>query len=435
MKNLKKRNKIKRIFPLNKEDNSNYFFGYYGKSPWSKDEKNILGTKVPFLDRHPSIKDKAEIIIKNIQTGKIKKIAESGSWSWQQGCMLQWIGPDFNSKIIFNDFDIKNKKFISRIININTKKERKIDFPVYAVLPDGKKALSLNFSRLDDLRKGYGYPGKEDENKNKKVPEKEGVYLLDLEKNKSKLIVSLKDLYNYKYVNSMEKGKHWVDHIEISPDGKRACFFHRWEIGEGLFHTRLFSCNIEGKNLFMFPDSGFYSHITWKNNKELFGFASLSEKFGNIRSGGKNKKSRDLLKKMISLYRKITPRFIKKRILPIGYFILKDKTRKSMKLNKVNNEDGHGTWFNDRYLITDTYPDKKHYRRLIFYDLKKNKGKTIGKFYALPDKKYIKKENLNNYDAGGLRCDLHPRWDREGKKICFDSVHEGFRGIYEICLR
>ena len=28
------------------------------------------------------------------------------------------------------------------------------------------------------------------------------------------------------------------------------------------------------------------------------------------------------------------------------------------------------------------------------------------------------------------RCDLHPRWNRKGDMICFDSVFEGHRGLY-----
>jgi len=415
--------KSNRIFP--KE--GNYFFGYYGISPWNKKGDKILGMKVPFLYKHPTTDDKAEILIKDLNTNKSKEIAETKTWSWQQGCMLQWVGPDFNSKIIFNDFG-KNK-FISKIKEIKTGKEKEINFPIYAVLSNGKKALSLNFSRLDDTRKGYGYPGIKDKFFDENHPKNDGIFLVDLEKDEHKLIISLNDLYNCKSLGSMNRGKHWVDHIEISPDGKRFSFFHRWEIGNGLFHTRLFSADVDGKNLFMFPDSGFYSHIKWKNNKELFGYASLSEKFGNIRSGKKN--NNFIFKIIRPLYKKLVPKFLKKNFIPLGYWILKDKQPKQnhIKLD-IEKQDGHSTWnpvFRN-YVLTDTYPDKNDYRELILYSAKKDKKEILGRFYSIPklDK------NSKDFANSSFRCDLHPRWSFDGRKICIDSVHEGKRNMYEI---
>jgi len=32
--------------------------------------------------------------------------------------------------------------------------------------------------------------------------------------------------------------------------------------------------------------------------------------------------------------------------------------------------------------------------------------------------------------TGEMRCDLHPRWSRQGTQVCFDSVHEGPRQMY-----
>ena len=40
-----------------------------------------------------------------------------------------------------------------------------------------------------------------------------------------------------------------------------------------------------------------------------------------------------------------------------------------------------------------------------------------------------------SWDNSPFRVDLHPRWNWQGNKACFDSVHEGFRGIYVIKLK
>ena len=29
-----------------------------------------------------------------------------------------------------------------------------------------------------------------------------------------------------------------------------------------------------------------------------------------------------------------------------------------------------------------------------------------------------------------MRADLHPRWDRDQRRVCIDSIHEGSRQIY-----
>jgi len=47
-----------------------------------------------------------------------------------------------------------------------------------------------------------------------------------------------------------------------------------------------------------------------------------------------------------------------------------------------------------------------------------NRRTDIGGFYAPPEL------------DGPIRCDLHPRWNRDGTKVCIDSLHEGSRQIY-----
>ena len=89
----------------------------------------------------------------------------------------------------------------------------------------------------------------------------------------------------------------------------------------------------------------------------------------------------------------------------------------------VLTENGHMTFSpaNDRWMVSDTYPDAGTHERILFlYDMASGQRTDLGSFYADPT---LSKEN---------RCDLHPRWSRDGRQICIDSVHEHERQMYVI---
>jgi hypothetical protein len=70
-------------------------------------------------------------------------------------------------------------------------------------------------------------------------------------------------------------------------------------------------------------------------------------------------------------------------------------------------------------VLTDTYPDKDGFRTLLLFDPATETRTDIGRFHGPfpPD--------------GEIRCDLHPRWNRDGTQVCIDSIHEdGKRQVY-----
>ncbi|NOR44515.1 MAG: hypothetical protein GQ534_02930 [Candidatus Delongbacteria bacterium] len=75
-------------------------------------------------------------------------------------------------------------------------------------------------------------------------------------------------------------------------------------------------------------------------------------------------------------------------------------------------------------MLFDSYPDRSRMRHLYVYDLKNDDIEEIGEF--LEPLKYDNEAIYNNE----TRCDLHPRWSTDGKKIYFNSVHEGKRHLY-----
>ena len=86
------------------DDGFHYFFGYYDKSPLSKDYTKLLALKVSFLNRLPSANDIAVVGYFDLKKeNQFVELAQTRTFNWQQGCMLQWLGPEHNKKIIFND--------------------------------------------------------------------------------------------------------------------------------------------------------------------------------------------------------------------------------------------------------------------------------------------------------------------------------------------
>jgi hypothetical protein len=65
----------------------------------------------------------------------------------------------------------------------------------------------------------------------------------------------------------------------------------------------------------------------------------------------------------------------------------------------------------------DSYPDKRLDQHLYLFDLKNVQFKQLASIYS-PFK-----------FRGQVRCDLHPRWDREGKNVVVDSSMNGTRKL------
>jgi len=361
---------------------ANYFFGYYDKSPWDHSQKYLLYLSTPLIQRHPTIKDYGNIGVINLKTNEKQTVAKTRAWNWQMGCMLKWMKNKNNDPLFIHN-DYRSGKYVSVIRNVEEGIQDVIRFPVYTIDYKSKKALSLNFQRLQHLRPGYGYHP-QNYSLEKYSPSDDGIYSIDLEKREVELVLSLDELAQDVGV---EKNYHWVNHIEFNPSGTRVVFFHRYKL-DGKRESRLFTMNPDGSDLYCLLDGGGASHFTWKNDEEILAWARLPQSDNNKH-----------------------------------YYLFKDKTKKRKKIGEnILCQSGHPSFSSDkRWLLTDTYPDNGGWKTLILFDMKEKERYDLGKFYT--PKKY------NKY-YGGVKSDLHPRWNRDGSKICFDSVHEGKRKMY-----
>lgn len=366
------------ICRISPNDEMEYFFGYYDKSPWDITDRYMLCLRVGNAYSSVAPKDPAEILLFDTHNNNsYEVVGRTYAWNVQQGCMLQWLGPYFSERIIYNDF--RNGKYCSVILNIKTKEEHVIPMPVYSVSQEGNFALSLDFSRLHRLRKGYGYSHISDITADEKCPNKPCVWKIDLYSGKIVPVMTYTQFANFETRPEMIGAEHKVNHIMINPSGDRFMILHRWFNGSRKY-TRLVTANVDGTNMYNLSDDDMTSHCCWKSNTEILAFARKKES-GN------------------------------------GYYLMKDRTQGYKHMWPGLDTDGHPTYSPDgSMVVTDTYPNRARVASIFL--IADSKIDPIVKVFA-PFK----------YD-NDVRCDLHPRWNRAGDSVCFDSVFEGKRGLY-----
>lgn len=381
-----------------------HWFGYYDKLQFNKSNTKALGMEVDFEMRSPTKKDIIKMGVIDLGKGdKWTEIGESRSWGWQQGCMLQWV-PASETKVIWNDR--RGDKFVSILKDIETGEERIIDKAIYTLSPDGKFAVGTDFARIQNYRKGYGYPGGVDPYKHQNAPKKSGLYKIDLETGKSKLIISYHDISGIpNNGEDVSKKWHYFNHLLISPDSKRFIFLNRyWEAPipddvlanpveynkiRSNYTTRMFTAGVDGKDIYLLDPSGKTSHFIWKDPKHITAW------------------TRPIGKK--SAFYEFQDRRDQIRIVGEGV----------MKLN------GHNTFLpgtKEEWILNDTYPQGDAREQVPYlYHEKTNKRIDLGRFHE-----------PRAYN-GEWRCDTHPRASNDGKLICIDSTHGGNgRQIYLI---
>ena len=197
------------------------FFGYFDKSPFSFDDTKILFVSTDY-NKNLKTSELAYIGYFDLKSKSYVEIDSTTTWCWQQGCRLMWYDKNL---IIYNK--VVNEDYGSVLFDVSKNKVvSKFNFPIYDINPAKKIALSLNFSRLQYFRPGYGYNNfiNESDRNNRNI--RDGVYLCYFNENKRKLLISFEEIINSDYKDSMKDASHYINHLKFSPDGSKFIFYH-----------------------------------------------------------------------------------------------------------------------------------------------------------------------------------------------------------------
>ena len=407
------------------------WFGYYNYPPLNRDNTKMLCNRSK-SEKAPHKGDVIQLGYYDIPSGLWHAIGESDSWNWQQGSMMQWLPSDngVESRIIYNCS--RNNHIISKIYDIETGETRELDWGIYGITPDGKKSISLDLERSYYCR-AYHYKSVANKEKEGRIIEGDGIFEIDLEKNKRRLLIDIKDIVALDPDADFDKKKHWVEHIMIAPSGKRFCFLHRFSPIDNVrqYQTRICIANIDGSELQVIPgwQNQSWSHFGWNGNnsfaiytyeKPTF-YKKLSSQPTDKKTTVRKKKTlKSRIYKFALSIKKMIPKSWLQNALTnhsyYQYYAIGDDGKFALaeKWKKLYfNIDGHPSFSIDGdYFLTDSYEDSKGYRRYIIYNLKSGKGMIVAKL-------------IENFQPGNIGCDLHPKLSRDNQYVIFDTTCTG----------
>ena len=353
---------------------------YYGINSWDLSQRYVTVLQTLVKDRIPTEKDPATLALVDVRTKEFIPLAQTRAWNFQQGCMAHWLGTAPDSQIIYND--LRDGRFVSVVMDVHTKRELKvIDYPVSAVSPDGKEAISINFARLRITRPDYGYGG-DGQNARRTVqfPEDDGLFLVDLETGKARLLISIA------HVRSLvpevpAEGIEYFNHTLFSRDGSKIFWLARATPNR---NTTSLTLHRDGSNLRRcFPDGWGGSHFDWLDGDRLMITAAYDAK----------------------VYCHI--------LFTVGQ---SDYQRLG---NGLLDYDGHGTFSPDgRWMVIDTYPaGQLHEQKLHLMDMK---TQACCRWDDSSSRQSSRRMAMRSAPA------LEPR----GDMIAFNSTCTGSRQVY-----
>lgn len=363
-----------------------HWFGYYDKLEFDPSNRYVLSNEVSFEHRTPTAEDQIGVgMIDTLNQDRWIPLGTSNAWGWQQGCMLQW-RPGNTQEVVWNDRD--GEHHVCRVKNIQTGMSRTLPRPIYTLSPDGKWAVTADFSRIQRMRPGYGYIGLTDPCHAELAPAESGIWRMNMETGESELIFSLADAARIPHQGELLKNQwHYFNHLLISPDSSRMIVLHRWrenQDGEptGKFWTRMFTLNLDGSDRYVLDPSGHTSHFIWRDPEHICAWTKPFED------------------------------------KPAKFYLFRDKTQDvELVAPEVMPVNGHNTYLpiaGNEWILNDTYPQgAERLQTPYLYHVPSGKRFDLGHF-PLP-KLY----------QGEWRCDLHPRSNRDGTIIAIDSPHTG----------
>ena len=376
---------------------------FFDTSPISPSGRYVGLFRLPNEVRVPQPGEAGEVVVVDLETGKERVVAQSRGWETQMGANVQWGTTD--AELYFNDVDPVTWTPFAVQLNPATGAQRKMGGTVFTVSPNGKLLTSYNLIASRRIQVGYGVVLPEDRTPRNVGPvANDGIFVTDVASGKSRMIASIRDIYERAVpslaIEHAARCEYYCFKVRWNRQGTRLMAFLRWNDPQaekgGPRLLTLVTMKGDGSDIRLAVTPKQYArgghHPMWAPDGENITINL------NIRDGTKDLDLVSVRYDGANLH----------SIHPIG--------------------SGHPSMHPTLpFVITDAYPREPVTRgdgtaplRLI--DLRKKTETALAQVL------------LTRSDSAKLtsehRIDAHPVWDKTGRFVVFNGVHNDTRSVF-----
>ncbi|MBO6783466.1 MAG: hypothetical protein JJ899_09390 [Alphaproteobacteria bacterium] len=390
-----------------------HFFGFHDVTPW-----NPAGDALVVLRCDPALRDlpdgdEAEVCVwRPGDAPAPEPVGTTTAWNFQMGARAQWL-PD--GRLVYNVVD-KGKLGAIRVAEDGRDPER-LPFAVGAIDGAGRQSLAPHYGRLARHWPAYGVPGTVSPSMDEPVPDDDGLWRLDLETGDVDLFLSVARVAAFQPLSVPPDIPHFLTHPLYSPSGARVAFLHRFLTADRATYTRLVVADRDGSSLRILAEEK-VSHFCWRDDdtilvwaRQMAGAIAAARRHGWLAS--------PLLRPALRLARRMKGS-MKQTLTREHYFLVPVDNPDGRRVvgREVLPVDGHPMYRpgDPNLFVTDTYPDDTRRQALMLFEMDAARRIDIGSF--LSD---------TSVGDGDIKCDLHPRWSRNGTHVSVDTTRNGVR--------
>jgi hypothetical protein len=375
-----------------------HYFGFHDVSPWSPDDQTMVLLRVPkVLKSTPQAADTAEVCLWNPGENDPQPIGTTHAFNWQQGARAQWVLGAVGPRVMVNDLD--EGRPVTRFYDAESGSWSNGIPAVYSVHPSGAFGLAPDWYRLARLWRDYSYDLPTSNCQT--CGEPGDLRQVDLASGEEGVIVPIAEARRLCGQGTNAEGSDFISHAMFSPQGTRFCFMYRRFSEDHALFSFFLVCNSDGSDLRVLAKEK-CSHFDWLDeDRVVIWTRKLPGQAAALRAGGLTK--RFPFKQVIQLIRTFSPG-LKQSLFAEMYYEVDYRQPSVMKPvgQGALEQDGHPMFTPDRsWMVTDTYAFEGSQPLILFR-------------------------------MADVKCDLHPRLDRAGRRVAVDSAHSGSRQLYVV---